>query len=679
MKTIHKRLYTALPRPPPPAASSLASSSSTPLSRVRSNSVSSNCSSSSSATSRSLHTSSSALPFSFFESPPPPNPSSRPTNIIVSSRPPVKAEAESPTHNNATYSHQHQSSGPPPYPLAFSSSQSDTSSSHIPSNPNHTLFFPYPSFGPTASLDTTPTSHIDSSRASAHQNTRYHLDVGAYGIAKHSRDGRIAGSDGRSALPFAGGLQGPASQGQTPAVQVGEDAYFVRDNAMGVADGVGGWSKSHRNANTNESTPSALFAQRLMHYCSEEVDAALDSESAVFEDDIHDQVDDSLEDLVDGLDVLMILERAYDKTMRAHVKQSGGESSGDERVVNPSSSSPADSSTINENAVLNPATSSSSPKSTPHRPQAVPILEGSATALLAVLDHGPVTFTPPQRTASNATAPSSFLFPRPRAGLNNPQAPRPKTPGARSQEESRGGAVIRIAHLGDCMGMLIRGEEIVWRTEEMWWNVSCPVFDVMRDGLPVTDDVGGGGGLQFNTPVQLGPSSSTRPQDAKIFTVPVQADDILVLASDGLSDNLWDEDILDEVIRFRRGFMDKPHRTMSTTTMQTQSDGILGRRTLAGMLSEALCSRARSVSERRGRMASSKPSSSSRLFASAPSTGHSPLKAMLLDDSNVNNGFADEVPFARRAREHGKCYRGGKPDDISVLIAVVSPLKNTAV
>ena len=25
------------------------------------------------------------------------------------------------------------------------------------------------------------------------------------------------------------------------AVQVGEDAYFITDNAMGVADGVGGW------------------------------------------------------------------------------------------------------------------------------------------------------------------------------------------------------------------------------------------------------------------------------------------------------------------------------------------------------------------------------------------------------------------------------------------------------
>lgn len=49
---------------------------------------------------------------------------------------------------------------------------------------------------------------------------------------------------------------------------------------------------------------------------------------------------------------------------------------------------------------------------------------------------------------------------------------------------------------------------------------------------------------------------------------------------------------------------------------------------------------------------------------------------MLLDDTNVSIKVDDEVPFARRAREHGKCYRGGKPDDISVLIAVVSPLKN---
>jgi hypothetical protein len=38
-------------------------------------------------------------------------------------------------------------------------------------------------------------------------------------------------------------------------------------------------------------------------------------------------------------------------------------------------------------------------------------------------------------------------------------------------------AVIRIAHLGDCMGMLVRGDNIVWRSDEMWWGVSLsPIF-----------------------------------------------------------------------------------------------------------------------------------------------------------------------------------------------------------
>lgn len=37
-------------------------------------------------------------------------------------------------------------------------------------------------------------------------------------------------------------------------------------------------------------------------------------------------------------------------------------------------------------------------------------------------------------------------------------------------------ATTRIVHVGDCMGMLVRGENIVWRTEEMWLNVrTCPL------------------------------------------------------------------------------------------------------------------------------------------------------------------------------------------------------------
>ena len=127
---------------------------------------------------------------------------------------------------------------------------------------------------------------------------------------------------------------------------------------------------------------------------------------------------------------------------------------------------------------------------------------------------------------------------------------------------------------------------------------------------------------QFNTPVQLGPASNTRPRDAQVFRVPVQADDILILASDGLSDNLWDEDVLDEVVRFRRPFLADgswaaPHGVT----------GVFGRSTLAAMLSEALCSRARRAAEKRAAC-----------------------------------GPEQEVPFARRARELGKSFQGGKPD-----------------
>jgi hypothetical protein len=44
------------------------------------------------------------------------------------------------------------------------------------------------------------------------------------------------------------------------------------------------------------------------------------------------------------------------------------------------------------------------------------------------------------------------------------------------ESEGEYDAVIKIAHVGDCMGMLVRGEEIVWRSEEMWWEVRPPFF-----------------------------------------------------------------------------------------------------------------------------------------------------------------------------------------------------------
>ena len=40
------------------------------------------------------------------------------------------------------------------------------------------------------------------------------------------------------------------------------------------------------------------------------------------------------------------------------------------------------------------------------------------------------------------------------------------------------------------------------------------------------------------------------PADAQSISIKVQPDDVLILSSDGMSDNLWDEDVLDEVQKF---------------------------------------------------------------------------------------------------------------------------------
>ncbi|KAK0470705.1 phosphatase 2C-like domain-containing protein, partial [Armillaria novae-zelandiae] len=311
------------------------------------------------------------------------------------------------------------------------------------------------------------------------------------------------------------------------AVMVGEDAFFVRRNAMGVADGVGGWA---RGQTIPGPTPSALFAHRLMHFCSEEMELEPPRPSTFIPSvsfarrELQEELEEELEELEEGIDVLLILERAYEKTIKAHVEK--------EQPISYSPFTPP------------PLPDTLSSPIIPPDPTPKPLLAGSSTALLAVLDH-----------------------------VNN------------------GEAVVKIAHVGDCMGMLVRGTECVWRSDEMWWS--------------------------FNTPVQLGPTTPAQPSTtAHVFTLPVQEDDILILATDGLSDNLWDEDILDEVARFQSDHGEEGGRDVLA----------------AGMLSEALCSRAKRVAK---------------------------------------NGEGD-TPFGRRATEEGKKWKGGKNDDISVVVAVIS-------
>ena len=141
--------------------------------------------------------------------------------------------------------------------------------------------------------------------------------------------------------------------------------------------------------------------------------------------------------------------------------------------------------------------------------------------------------------------------------------------------------------------------------------------------------------------MQLGPLAPARPlTHAHTFTLPIQQDDILILASDGLSDNLWDEDVLDEVVRFRRPFLARGAKGLGPAGGAGPSK--LERSAMAAMLSEALCSRARRVSELRRRGAGQE---------GGGAEGKGAAREAELD-----------LPFARRAREHGKAFCGGKPD-----------------
>jgi hypothetical protein len=253
-----------------------------------------------------------------------------------------------------------------------------------------------------------PATH--SQRAHKRPRLKYQLDVGAYGIPKHRSHSH------------------PNHPHTALSVQVGEDAYFIRDNALGIADGVGGWAKHSSHI---YPTPSALFARRLMHFCSEEIADPPSLPTAQFSfqhhlkppspfcqrketvSDLQDSLSSSLEELSEGINVLHILERAYDSTVKAH---------------------------------LAPPT---------------PLLTGSSTALLAVLDH------PPPPSINNIPLPQSPELP-----LRNYAAGSQPELKLAGQDEKPYDAVIRIAHLGDCMGMLVRGDQVAWRSDEMWWGVS---------------------------------------------------------------------------------------------------------------------------------------------------------------------------------------------------------------
>jgi hypothetical protein len=225
IKSFQKRLYTVLPR-------SLA------VTRVCSNSVA--------PSSRALHSYPSSLTYFDPSSAPPP---SRPGNphLLSTTRFSIEARAEPEAPNSGHSQHAHTGPTPPTLALTAPHSSNSPASSfngiplanfHVPP-----LFLCKPFLLPSC----LPSSAVlDSSSLPSHLTTsehRFHFDVGAYGIPKRRPSSVISGRDGAGSAELWS-HNSKLADGVDLAVQVGEDAYFVRDNAMGVADGVGGWSRT---------------------------------------------------------------------------------------------------------------------------------------------------------------------------------------------------------------------------------------------------------------------------------------------------------------------------------------------------------------------------------------------------------------------------------------------------
>ncbi|CAO3645705.1 unnamed protein product [Cunninghamella blakesleeana] len=151
---------------------------------------------------------------------------------------------------------------------------------------------------------------------------------------------------------------------------------------------------------------------------------------------------------------------------------------------------------------------------------------------------------------------------------------------------------LRIANIGDCGISVIRHNDYIFRSEEQQHS--------------------------FNFPYQLGTGSPDKPKDAQAFNIKVEKNDIIIMGSDGLYDNLFDKEIL-SIIQSQLA----PYQLSGTNkTLQFEPQ----------RLSDALASRAKAVSDNK---------------------------------CDINS------PFQKRAVHEGFYYQGGKADDISVVVAVV--------
>jgi len=190
--------------------------------------------------------------------------------------------------------------------------------------------------------------------------------------------------------------------------------------------------------------------------------------------------------------------------------------------------------------------------------------------------------------------------------------------------------VLHSANLGDSSYMVIRGDEIYHKEKELTHA--------------------------FNTPYQLGHAGSRadRASDAVLRSVYVQPGDVIIAGSDGLFDNLYTSRILElvaEILPARiretattrahtaspgRGADDKDDTVMEEAAMEKEQSGLSPEE-----LSDIVQQLAERIAEEAHRDAASK---------------------------------TKRVPFGDAAGEHGYAWDGGKMDDITVCVSLVTGL-----
>ncbi|OAL68805.1 hypothetical protein A7D00_7295 [Trichophyton violaceum] len=156
---------------------------------------------------------------------------------------------------------------------------------------------------------------------------------------------------------------------------------------------------------------------------------------------------------------------------------------------------------------------------------------------------------------------------------------------------------LHVTNLGDCQTLVIRPRErrIVFKTDGQWHWFDCPM--------------------------QLGTNSVDKPREnAALSVLEIEENDIVIVVSDGVTDNLWDHDVLEVVLKSLEKW--------------------------------EICKKKRETAEylesRGGRMVYV----AEQLLTTA--------RAVALDP-------AAQTPYMEKAQEVGLSVNGGKMDDISVV------------